>query len=597
MASVNRRYPGVVTALLSSLLAGPRPASAAFPGANGKVVFESTRDGNYEIYVMNADGTGQTRLTNNSTTDGNPTWSPDGTKIAFDSFRDGNFEIYVMNADGTGQTRVTNNPAYDTASTWSPDGTQIAFMRGPVFDEDIYIMNADGSGETRLTTSGGRFPDWSPDGTKIAFDSDRLGNFDVYVMNADGTGQTRFTTSPMGDGVANWSPDSKKIAFQSFRDGNWEIYVMNADGTGQTRLTASPGADEFPAWSPDGTKIAFQSPRSGNLDVWVMNAAGSAPANLSNNGAIDERPDWQRGFQWPLREIGVDAISQDYAQFNGIGNERYHTGLDIKASVGISVYPTVNGEVIEIQENGGQVVSGSPCKKPKKGETSGCSDHGYGNTVIIKHALRGDTLVYSQYSHLDEIAENLKDACTPLDPQRNRRICSTPVPITVSDSLGKVGRSCYGDRNCTTPHLHFEIKNFDTLGTIADDNGEFGYTSLHPDKATDTAIYIDPISRLHQLTESGFPRSIGITEDGVSLRFGPGGLGAAEYPFLNKVDKGEYTAIRKSGGTSTPNCSEGWYQIQRTDGDCDIAGNCFVVASDKKSSVPDAWVCGRFISE
>lgn len=121
------------------------------PTANSKIAFASTRDGNYEIYVMNPDGTNQTRLTNNNAEDAQPSWSPDGTKIAFDSYRDGNLEIYVMNTDGTGQTRLTNNPAIDGEPSWSPDGTKIAFASWRSGGSNIFVMNSDGSNPVQLT--------------------------------------------------------------------------------------------------------------------------------------------------------------------------------------------------------------------------------------------------------------------------------------------------------------------------------------------------------------------------------------------------------------------------------------------------------------
>jgi Tol biopolymer transport system component len=112
-------YPRALVALTITLVAAcfavlafaAPSALAAFPGANGKIVFDTNRDGNYEIYTMNAGGGGQTRLTNNTAVDTLPAWSADGTKIAFSTGRDGNYEIYTMNADGTGQTRLTNNAA------------------------------------------------------------------------------------------------------------------------------------------------------------------------------------------------------------------------------------------------------------------------------------------------------------------------------------------------------------------------------------------------------------------------------------------------------------------------------------------------------
>lgn len=147
----------------------PHPA----PAKVSSITFSSGRDGNDEIYAMNADGTGQTNLAQNAASDQIPHWSRDGSKIAFESDRDdgSTSEIYVMNADGTGQTRLTTNSANDYAPVWSPDGSKIAFVSHRDGNDEIYVMNADGTGQVRLTNNAtyDSAPTWSPDGTKIAY--------------------------------------------------------------------------------------------------------------------------------------------------------------------------------------------------------------------------------------------------------------------------------------------------------------------------------------------------------------------------------------------------------------------------------------------
>src|SRR5215204_6085464 len=189
-------------------------------------------------------------------------------------------ELYVMNADGTNETRLTNTPEQyakilATSPDWSPDGKRIAYLKGIDVDtgradRDIYVINADGSNQSSLATveqstiawspTDESTPDWSPDGTKIAFTSASMsGNNDVFVMNADGSGRTNLTNTTTSEGYyPAWSPNSRKMAF--LRGSG--IYVMNADGTCETHLTnlnySTPGVEEDVLdWSPDGEKIAF----------------------------------------------------------------------------------------------------------------------------------------------------------------------------------------------------------------------------------------------------------------------------------------------------------------------------------------------------
>ncbi len=243
---------------------------------------------------MNADGSNQTRLTDNTDRDVMPSWSPDGQKIAFVSDRDGDWNIHIMDADGSNQIRLieTAYRAYSGAwakPSWSPDSLRIAFVSNRDGNLDIYIMNKDGFNPKQLTDNPANDvnPSWSLDGRKIAFVSDRDGNREIYTVDADGSNLTRLTDNPSNDGGASWSPEGSKIVFDSNRDGNWEIYIMDADGSDLTRLTDNPANDVNPSWSPDGRKIVFETDRDMMEQVYVMDADGSNPINLTDNAPIN----------------------------------------------------------------------------------------------------------------------------------------------------------------------------------------------------------------------------------------------------------------------------------------------------------------------
>jgi len=273
-----------------------------------KIAFVSRRDGRFQLYVMNADGSNQTRLTNHKFNDQGPSWSPDGSKIAFRSDRDGNDEIYVMNADGSNQTRLTKNAAFDgEIPSWSPDGTKLAFHSNRDGNNEIYVVNADGSHPTRLTsnTYSDTLPVWSPDGSKLLFSSDPDGHIELFLMQADGSERTQLTKTAARNDYAMWSPDGSKIVFISNRDDPaWDIFLMNADGSNQTRLTKTRDWDLDPAFSPDGKKIVFNSRRDGRRGIYVMNLDGSGQTKLTN---LAVNP-----FLTLVRESSVDAAIKSY---------------------------------------------------------------------------------------------------------------------------------------------------------------------------------------------------------------------------------------------------------------------------------------------
>ncbi len=261
----------------------------------GKIAFNSAEDGDWEIFVINPDGTGRKQLTFNSSWDQEASWKGN-SRLSFHSGRNGGFDIYSMNPDGSGQTLITTSLAslFQTESNavYSPDGSKIAYTSG----WDIWVMNANGTGLTNLTAHPAfdNEPTWSPDGSRIAFQSTRNGPAELYVMNADGSSPSQITFYDALGGTAihpDWSPDGHWIAFTwtgSTDEG--EIFRVRPDGSQVTRLTFTPTDEHKPSWSPDSKRIAFV--RGG--DIWTMKKDGSDVVNVTNTPTMEAYPAWSR---------------------------------------------------------------------------------------------------------------------------------------------------------------------------------------------------------------------------------------------------------------------------------------------------------------
>ncbi len=310
------RDPGSRLMVLTALGALAFPAYAGFPGGNGKIAFTSDRDGNDEIYVMDANGSNPIRLTNNTARDSDPAWSPAGTRIVFSSNRDGNDEIYVMDADGNNPLRLTTTTVSNTLPGWSPDGSRIVFTQDDGIKPRVYVMDADGANPTSLSDRPEEElePAWSPAATRIAFTQFTFGDPEIWLMNTNGLNPTRLTSVPGADQRPDWSPDGAQVAFWSDRDGNAEIYVMNADGSLQANRSNNPATDQDPAWSPDSSRIAFTSNRDGNAEILTTDGFGNT-TNLSQNPAADRTPDWQPVT--PPNDARSQALVVGQGQFRG----------------------------------------------------------------------------------------------------------------------------------------------------------------------------------------------------------------------------------------------------------------------------------------
>ena len=306
----------------------PTEPSAQTTSSEGKIVYvkqgtESSErcDGQPcdDLWVMDADGTNQTNLTNTpDTNEGQPAWSPDGTKIAFTGPGDlnedrsgGLGDVYVMDADGTNRTNLTDTPDdLDYQPSWAPSGAQITFVRevrelpGQIIFEqpDIFVMDTDPATNDAInltqTDESEYDPAWSPDGAKIAFSGVRNSGWEIVTMDPDGQNEANLTGDGFegNDEAPDWSPDGTKVVFQKESQVGgccepWEIWAVNRDGSGGTNLTNHPSYDMGPSWSPDGSEITFTSTRArteddpSRADIYTMPAPTTLPPATSETAA------------------------------------------------------------------------------------------------------------------------------------------------------------------------------------------------------------------------------------------------------------------------------------------------------------------------
>lgn len=304
-----------LSAVLAAALIAAASAQATFPGKNGKIAFSflpgPTNFGSddFEIFTIIPGEAPVALPKQNPRKDNWPDWSPDGTKLVWwHQGPAGNFDVWAMNADGSGQTNLTSeNPGFDANAAWSPDGTEIVLDSDYQTDTgwgEIQVMDASGTFFRQLTHDGeSSFSGWgqfSPDGDRIAFASNRSGRLAIYTMDADDGGDVeKLTPDSMEGYLPDWSPDGERIVFAGFCDlcDPSDVWVMDADGGNLKQLTDTPSENEFrPGWSPNGKKVTFSSmpaPFTGPADIYVMNANGQGRTNITNTPTFNERAsDW-----------------------------------------------------------------------------------------------------------------------------------------------------------------------------------------------------------------------------------------------------------------------------------------------------------------
>jgi len=334
----------------------------------------------YEIWIMNADGTNKTQMTNNSYRDGEALFSPDGTKLLLTHYQgapssdccnetdvyimdiatkvetklygttgydwgiawssagilirssDPNYVILRIQSDGTGLTTLFDATKQVVTVTYSPDGTKLVYASDISGSYNLYVSNADGTSPVQITNSVTVYGDYSAWGNvqsavKIAF----VKSNDIWMTNDHGNSPVNITNSAEIETTPRLSPDASKIAYLSDQSGRYEIWIMNADGVNKTQITnnnttyqVTPG--DTPAWSPDGQWLYFGSAGAGDGEVWKIKTDGTGLTQLTNVS----------GYNTQSFDISLDGSKVCFdrgVQGNGYSNQLYTANADFTSPI------------------------------------------------------------------------------------------------------------------------------------------------------------------------------------------------------------------------------------------------------------------------
>lgn len=278
------------------------PTAGDFGGGGNLIAFQTQQGGgSWNIGVMNLDGSNRVILTDDSSNDQRPRWSPDGAWITFRSDRSGNEDVWMMRPDGSDVQQLTTNPLADHTGTFSPDGAQLVYHAD--FDGEgvasIALLPVEGGEPTRLTSleDGNSFwASWSADGEQIAFWTLRNNDqAELYVMEADGSNQRPLVKSGGAYLDPIWSPVTDEIAYYAYgAAGRAEMFVISAETKQITPIETSLLADNILSdWSPDGEWLLLHSDFNGADDVYMVRKDGSEERRITNSATADQHPVWQ----------------------------------------------------------------------------------------------------------------------------------------------------------------------------------------------------------------------------------------------------------------------------------------------------------------
>jgi TolB protein len=258
----------------------------------------------FQIFTMNPDGSELSQLTFEGS-NFEPQWSPDGNLIIFVSTRTGNREIYLMNADGSNHKKLTSNPGWDGFPDWSPDGSSIAYQSDKSGNQDIWLMNPDGSSQTNITSqhlSSEAYPNWSPNGNQLAFSSNRDGNEEIYIMNTDGSNPVRLTNRDLADYSPTWSTDGERICFNSNNEAldDYRIWSIDANGENLQEIGSyygfcwfAPGGVSPQSISPSGFFKVYANRVGENFQLFMSSIDGPGEVRITYDELSWQVPLWQ----------------------------------------------------------------------------------------------------------------------------------------------------------------------------------------------------------------------------------------------------------------------------------------------------------------